>query len=141
MTAPSSDFNLQPPNLPVSTDEPIKGTELSFEIEVSKITQKEMTAVTNIETDAPYNPELEIAKRRANLEKACAGRRRGIMRVNFRSGLVSRFGVSRGGIPFWTCFMPKSASSSLSVTSFKDDYVGLKSNFWLEREIRTNFPI
>jgi len=103
MTAPISHFNPQLPNLAVSTDEPIKRTELSFE------------------TEAPYNPELEISKRRANLEKACAGRRPGIMRVNFRSGLVSRFGVSRGGIPFWTCFMPKSASSSLSVKSFKDD--------------------
>lgn len=63
-----------------------------------------------------YDAATEITKRRENLEKACQGQRHGIMSVGFRTNLVSRFGVSEGGIPFWTCFMPKAASSSLSAS-------------------------
>jgi len=121
MPATIADLNRQPPTLPASTEEPVKT--------VSEIA---------VESEVSYNPELEISKRRANLEKACAGRRHGIMSVNFRTGLVSRYGVSLGGIPFWTCFMPKSASSSLSAKSFKNRNFGHeKLAFWLKIEIST----
>ena len=37
------------------------------------------------------------------------------MKPQFITDYISRYGVSNGGVHFWTCFTPKAASSSLTV--------------------------
>ena len=61
-----------------------------------------------------YNAAEEQKNRRAQLVKSCANRRHNLMSVSYRTGLVSRWGVSTGGVNFFTCFLPKAASSSMS---------------------------
>ena len=61
-----------------------------------------------------YNAEEEIKSRRKSWLKACEGRRRSLMNLSYRSNLVSRWGVSTGNVNFFTCFLPKAASSSMS---------------------------
>jgi len=64
-----------------------------------------------------YDARKEITKRLEGYNKYCEGRRRSLIGVSFITGYISRYGVSVGDVHFWTCFLPKAASSSLSVTS------------------------
>jgi len=64
-----------------------------------------------------YDAKKEIEKRLAGYNKYCEGRRRSLIGVSFITGYISRYGVSVGDVHFWTCFLPKAASSSLSVTT------------------------
>ena len=61
-----------------------------------------------------YNATDEIAKRHAHYVDRCENRRRNLMSVNYRTGMVMRWGRSLGGVNFMTCFLPKAASSSMS---------------------------
>ena len=63
-----------------------------------------------------YNATDEIAKRHAHYVDRCENRRRNLMSVNYRTGMVMRWGRSLGGVNFMTCFLPKAASSSMSAT-------------------------
>jgi len=58
-----------------------------------------------------YNAAAEVAARRKQLNKSCQGRSGPLDFFSYRSGYVSRWGVSMGGVTFFNCFLPKAASS------------------------------
>jgi len=65
-----------------------------------------------------YNAEAEIEKRRESLKKYCEEKKKppGFRTTpSFRTGYVSKWGISLGGVNFWSCFTPKCASTSFSV--------------------------
>ena len=64
-----------------------------------------------------YDPKLEMKKRKDGFDLYCKTRRKGIMNPNYLTGYISRWGVSLGGVTFWSCFTPKAASSSFSVAA------------------------
>ena len=68
-------------------------------------------------TPYSYDARLEIDKRRDHLKLWCEERNLnpGFRSMSFRTGYVSKWGKSLGGVNFWTCFTPKCASTSFSV--------------------------
>ena len=64
-----------------------------------------------------YDARLEIDKRRDHLKLWCDERDSspGFKSMNYRTGYVSKWGRSLGGVNFWSCFTPKCASTSFSV--------------------------
>lgn len=91
----------------------------------------------NIETvvlkPLPYNATKEIIARRAQAVKSC--RRpwsrpnifyRKFNGTNYRTQMVSRWGVSTGEVPFFTCFLPKAASTSMGAAM-------LMATGWLDK--------
>ena len=68
-------------------------------------------------TPYSYDARLEIDKRRDHLKLWCEDRdlSPGFNTMSFRTGYVSKWGRSLGGVNFWTCFTPKCASTSFSV--------------------------
>ena len=76
------------------------------------------TSTSTTQTTAySYDARLEIEKRRDHLKLWCKERdlNPGFRSMSFRTGYVSKWGKSLGGVNFWTCFTPKCASSSFSV--------------------------
>ena len=80
-------------------------------------TSTSTTTSTTQTTAYSYDARLEIEKRRDHLKLWCKERdlNPGFRSMSFRTGYVSKWGKSLGGVNFWTCFTPKCASSSFSV--------------------------
>ena len=76
------------------------------------------TSISSTQTTPySYDARLEIDKRRDHLKLWCEERdlSPGFHTMSFRTGYVSKWGKSLGGVNFWTCFTPKCASTSFSV--------------------------
>ena len=76
------------------------------------------TSISSTQTTPySYDARLEIDKRRDHLKLWCEERdlSPGFNTMSFRTGYVSKWGRSLGGVNFWTCFTPKCASTSFSV--------------------------
>ena len=59
---------------------------------------------------------ISVEERVINLQKHCHGQSSRKGRLSPRTDLLSRFGISLGSIPFWTCIAPKCGSTSLSAS-------------------------
>lgn len=75
-----------------------------------------LTPKTPLDEVIIYDAKKEIQNRVDQYNRRCAKSRRSLISVSFITGYISRYGVSTGDVHFWTCFLPKAASSSLSVT-------------------------
>lgn len=87
-----------------------------YQLLEAKVYSQKMYSAFNSPTVLKYNASMEVTKRQERLQAVCKDHEKGIQVLKSRSYMLSRFGVSTGNIPFWTCIPPKCASSSLSAT-------------------------
>ena len=88
-------------------------------ISPTSISLTHTTISTTSTTPYSYDARLEIDKRRDHLKSWCEQRnvKPGFRSMPFRTGYVSKWGKSLGGVNFWVCFTPKCASTSFSIAA------------------------